>query len=312
MKNYPEPRINHIDVKITYACNYKCEYCYQVNSEGQRQKGVLSKEHAENLLHFVDRMEEKFHVTFAGGEPFVYPHLNYLAEGFAKRQCSIMLITNFSAPIEKMEEFVLLCGKHLTEFNISVHLSQWDSMDVFYDKLERFCAFIKEQGLPARVNLTCVVTDENFEEVKCLDEVMGTRFEKLNFKLHRVYYNGIYHMYKDEVEEYLQSKNLDVPKERANNIDFYGRMCWCGSRFFYIESNGDVMRCYTSQKNPKMFHLGNLNDYQNVNILEGPSPCLSRDNGKCVCYEHFENCKLVTCEMADEEEILKACENNEE
>ena len=53
MKNYPEPRINHIDVKITYACNYKCEYCYQVNSDGQRQKGVLSKEHAENLLHFV-------------------------------------------------------------------------------------------------------------------------------------------------------------------------------------------------------------------------------------------------------------------
>lgn len=36
------PSKNFLDIKIGYACNFKCEYCYQV-SEGKRQTRLLKK-----------------------------------------------------------------------------------------------------------------------------------------------------------------------------------------------------------------------------------------------------------------------------
>lgn len=303
MKSFTEPRINHIDVKITYACNFKCEYCYQADKNGNRQKGVLSKEHAENLLKFIDRTGQKYSVALAGGEPFVYPHLDFLAQGLSERGCKIRVITNFSAPLTRIKEFVQKCNGNLEQLSISIHLSQWGDMDEFYDKLRELDEFVKLDYPEIDMVLTCVVTDGNFAKVKKMNEVVKQRFSHMAYRLQRVYYNGIYHMYTKEVEQFLQENKVDVPEERANNINFYGRMCWTGSRSFYIESNGDVMRCYTRQQNEDKYRLGNLSDYNNINLLEGPSPCISCENGKCVCYLHFEMCGFVLGEKATQTEI---------
>ena len=312
MKSFQEPYINHIDVKITYACNFKCEYCYQADGQGRRQQGVLSKEHAENLLHFIDRTGLKFVVSLAGGEPFVYPYLEFLAAGLIEKGCKIRIITNFSAKLEKIKNFVELCNGNLEEVSISIHLSQWENMQDFYDKLSAFDEFVQERYPNLRLVITCVVTDKNYEKVKSLTQIVEERFSHMVFRLQRVYYNGVYHMYHEEIERFLQDKKVDVPEERANNINFYGRMCWTGSRFFYIESNGDVMRCYTRQKNNEKYYLGNLSDYKAVNILEAPSPCVSSENGKCICYLHFENCGLVLQDVATKEKIHRFIGEKEE
>ena len=134
MKTFAEPHMNHIDVKITYACNFKCEYCYQVDENGKRQKGVLSKEHAENLLKFIDKLGLKFTVTLAGGEPFAYPHLEFLVRGLSERGCEVILITNFSAPLERIIEVVRLCKGNMKGISISIHLSQWIDIQELYNK----------------------------------------------------------------------------------------------------------------------------------------------------------------------------------
>ena len=71
-KTLPKPLRNYLDVKITYACNFKCEYCYQADETGKRQIGTLSEENAINLVKFAKRLKEQYYITLAGGEPFVY------------------------------------------------------------------------------------------------------------------------------------------------------------------------------------------------------------------------------------------------
>ena len=147
--------------------------------------------------------------------------------------------------------------------------------------------------------------------------VMGKQFDKaieiemqiknkfgLKVMLQRVYYNGIYHIYSDRIEEYFKNHQLDVAEEKANNVDFYGRYCWAGSKFFYIEYNGDVHRCYTSQYG-KNDILGNVSKYKNIKINYLPFPCMSKLNGNCVCFKHFVGSKFLTEYDADKKTIKK-------
>ncbi len=78
-----------------------------------------------------------------------------------------------------------------------------------------------------------------------------------------------------------------------------------GSRFFYIESDGEVRRCYTRQKNETMWRLGNLKEYKKIRFFNEPVPCLSCDAGNCVCYENFEKKKFVLNERASDMVINK-------
>jgi MoaA/NifB/PqqE/SkfB family radical SAM enzyme len=288
-----EPRYNHIDVKVTYACNFKCEYCYQVDEKGMRSGEMLSESNVDNLLLFIDRLGLKFQVTLAGGEPFVYPYLEKLAKGLAERRCYIMIITNFSAPNEKIEHFLDACGNYLKEFNISIHLSQWRELQDFIVKLTDFKDIIKRKKIDVHIGCTCVVTDENFIMVKKLCNTMKNDLPGVPLKLHRVYYNGIYHTYTKEVESFLTKNNIDIPKEQIETINFRGLPCWAGSRFFYVESDGTVYRCYTRQEKNEDWVLGSIEKKDEIKISTSPRPCFTVDSGKCICYDHFKNVGFV-------------------
>jgi len=302
--NIPKPIANYIDVKITYACNYKCEYCYQADENGIRESEFLSKENAQNLLKFLKRLKEKYQITLAGGEPFVYPHLNFLSKNLAKMGHKINIITNFSSPIETLEKFLKMAGRSINAFSISIHISQIPNFDEFYNKLQRLIDIQKENNYPFKILLTCVLTEDNFEKLKEVDKVITERFG-LPLEIQRKHHITQYDTYPDEIENFMQARGLDVPIELANNINFYGRKCWCGSKFFYIESTGEVRKCYTAQENEAVWILGNLSEPDKIRINKDPAACISRDNGNCVCYKHFVRQGFLTPYYADNSEIEK-------
>ena len=301
---FPKPLRNYLDVKITYACNFKCEYCYQTDENGIRQTGMLSKEDAQNLVKFTKLLGEQYYVTLAGGEPFVYPYLNYLGKELSKQGHIVNLITNFSAPFEKIEEFVKLTNKNLGPFSISLHLSQYKDMNEVYDKLRKLIDLKKNLNLDFPILLTCVLTEENFEKLKEVDDYINKNFN-LPLEIQRVYDKNGYTVYNQEIEDFMKKRGLDVPVERANNNNFSGRYCWCGSKFFYIESDGNVKRCYTDQYPKNLFNLGKLKSYKKIRIFDGPVPCFSRRNCNCICYKHFERQKFITDIQADNQTIGK-------
>lgn len=306
-QQFPKPIVlNKIDLKISYACNYKCEYCYQVNDDGKRQIGTLTHENAENLIKFMSKLKDKYTVNLVGGEPFVYKDLEFLAKKITNMGHLITIITNFSAPIEKMLNLFKITKNRISCFSISIHLSQIKDFDEFYEKLAKFMDYIRSNNVETNIWTTCVITEENFEKAKEVYQRITQEF-KLPIDIQRYYdKKGVYTIYSDRVEEFLKEMHVDVPVEKANNIDFYGNLCWAGSKFFYIESNGDVRRCYTNQYPHEMYNLGNLADYKNIRIFNKPMPCLSADNGKCVCWKHFVRTKTYTGIKATEREMQEA------
>lgn len=305
MKDYKLPVMNHIDLKVTYACNYQCEYCYQRRADGSRRNDFLSGENAKAFVAFCRRMKDCFHITLAGGEPFCYPWLQYLGEELTALGNYVNIITNFSADFERIRAFIEGCHDRLEWFSISVHLSQWASMDAFYEKLKKLTDYKEAFQKKFHIVLTCVVTRDNFRMgVLELDRAITEQFPEIELQFQRVKYQGRYEIYDEETEAFLSSRGLHmtVRKEEANCIGFYGKECWAGVKFFYVESDGEIMRCYTKQKNNALFRLGNLNDPDGIYIPSKPYPCLS-ETGQCVCHPHFVTSGFITDTEASQEEI---------
>lgn len=278
------PDFNLVDVKVTYACNMACEYCYQIYN-GERSKPMMSLENANNLIKFAERLRSEvgqFYFTLAGGEPFTYPHLNHLSSGLAQIGHKVSTITNFTCDIEKIKEYINGMNGSVGCFAISVHLSQWDNIEDFYKKLK----ILVDMNSGAYIQLTCVITEENYLKAFALEDRIKSDFG-LEIQLQRYY--GLryrYKIYSDKVEEALLERNLNVPQEEANKAFFNGRLCWNGMRFFYIESNGTVQRCYAQQTDNSKFILGNLEDWQNITVFKEPQLCLTKD--ECLSYKFFE------------------------
>ena len=296
LKIIPTPRcvretIHHIDVKISYACNFKCEYCYQVDDNGNRFKGFFEHKNVDNLIKFIDRLHAKCRVNLVGGEPFIYPYLNELAEKLVSKGHLPNMITNFSAPFEKIQTFLDIVKNNLRGFSISIHISQWSNINDLYEKLEKLINYKKKQGYEWEIWLSCVITEANFDKAIEVGNYIKENYG-LNITYQRVYYKGVYNIYSDRIEQYFKEHKLDVDEDKANHIDFWGRYCWAGSKFFYIEFNGDVHRCYTRQVKNDI--LGNLSNYKKIKISDYPTPCLSADNGNCVCFKHFVGSKFLT------------------
>lgn len=281
---HKKPDFNIIDVKVCYSCNMACEYCYQIYN-GERTKPIMSLENANNLIKFSERLKEEvgwFYFTLAGGEPFTYPHLEHLATGLSKAGHRVSTITNFTCDIDKIRQYILGIGENVGCFAISVHLSQWDNIEDFYKKLKTLI----DMNSGVYIQLTCVITEENYLKAFALEDRIKNEFG-LEIQLQRYYGLGYrYKIYSDEVEKALLARNLNVPQEEANQAFFNGRLCWNGIRFFYIESDGNVQRCYAPQTDNSKFILGNLSNWQDITIFKEPQPCLTKN--ECLSYKFFE------------------------
>lgn len=304
--NTSYPPKNFMDIKIGYACNFKCEYCYQI-SDGKRQTGLLKKEHIASLFTYLDRTKLHFYITLAGGEPFIYPYLDIIVNGIIQRGHFLCIITNFSANEDVLKNFFLKTNGFLKYFSISIHLSQWENLDDFFCKFENIIKFIKKNKINVCINPTCVLTTENADKVKRLYK----KIKEFGYPLEvqRVYYIGKYQLYSPEIEDYFNDKGLDVLSENTDNAKFYGNLCYAGCRFLYIESNGDVFRCYTQQENEKLYKLGSLDKPEKIPVLNKAYPCLAHEN--CVCFKHFKRQHFITDQKASRKELNEALNFNQ-
>ncbi len=299
------PPKNFLDVKISYACNFKCEYCYQVE-DNKRITGTLKKEHIDSLVNYIIKTGLTFHITLAGGEPFLYPHLEYISQKLVGIKQYLRIITNFSAPEEKIKNFLLLTNGFLEYLSVSVHLSQWNDMEDFYSKVQNIVNFINEKNLSVKLFFTCVLTKSNEAKVRTLVERMSKY--GLSLEIQRAYYSGKYELYSKETEAFFRTKGLDVPPEKISKTNFFGKFCYSGCNFLYVEANGDVYRCYTPQENEKLYKLGNLKEPNKISLLKKAFPCLAQR--ECICFKHFQREQFLTTEGATEDEIKIALNFN--
>jgi hypothetical protein len=199
---------------------------------------------------------------------------------------AVSLTTNFSLPRETLQRFLDAAKGRICFFEISVHLSQIESLDEFHEKL---AWFKKQSGLEwGRLQTNCVLMEQNFQSVRELKSALAAIGSKLNVQ--RIFDNSGYCKYSDKTEKWLaDEKCVDIPLSlisRSDMFDVRGRACRTGCKFFKILIDGRVTRCFTSQLKG-YDQLGDLSKSADVRILPDYFPCLSL-NKECRCYLGFK------------------------
>lgn len=84
--------INSLFVEITNKCNKKCSYCYN-NMDKNIKNTYISKQNIINLINQAQKMNIES-IILSGGEPTLYPELEYITEYILKKQFSCKINSN--------------------------------------------------------------------------------------------------------------------------------------------------------------------------------------------------------------------------
>ena len=86
------PEYNYIGVFLTFACNYKCNYCINYFEHRTFKRKIISgKKWVEGLNRIIS--SEELPVTLQGGEPSMHPDFFYIINHL-KPQLNIDILTN--------------------------------------------------------------------------------------------------------------------------------------------------------------------------------------------------------------------------
>ena len=126
------------------------------------------------------KTEKNLMEAFAG-ESQARNKYTYFASKAKKEGHIPNMITNFSAPFDKIESFLNIVKNDLNGFSISIHVSQWENINELYEKLERLVNYKKINNYEWNIFLTCVITEENFDKAIEIGNYIKEKFG-LNIK----------------------------------------------------------------------------------------------------------------------------------
>ncbi len=250
---------------MTTRCNYRCGYCTQRHVEDRSQ---AARDLPAFLAAFAD-LPGDWEIKLSGGEPFAHPHFLQAVEGLARAGLRVSVVTNLSAPWERLERFAELTAARPGLLSASLHLGQVEPAH-FRDKLAWFGSLFA-----GSVHATCVATRAvlpMLPELRDAFEAQGLLLEIQPEKQDR------------EVIDYTPAEREALLAMGGHNAtghiapDLSGRPCWAAARYLIVDHRGDAWPCYPSRRFRTDF-LGNLLD-GSFRLRLQPRPC---PHGYCNC-----------------------------
>ena len=293
-------------------CNYSCSYCWPGSNSPNRNhlpveiliKGLSDLKSKVNNMGIHD-----FHLSFAGGEPTVYPGFLELVQSYCddktqKRQ-SMNVTTNLTFGDKWWNNFFEITRNldNLT-INASWHRESVKDRDLSRIKFLRISNQMKSMN--RHFVITMVISPSQFDDVY---------FDALFFRKHganvvirpeRIMHKGILINHPDYTQEMLDSIfdwNMGKPispfihvedniikyddVEQAISLDktnYKGWLCYAGSTGIRIKPNGDIGRGFGCIDKK----IGNIID--NSYVLDpNPKPCITQ---KCFCASDMNKPKI--------------------
>jgi MoaA/NifB/PqqE/SkfB family radical SAM enzyme len=271
----PRPEEGVVSWNINTACNYRCSYCTQRFKD---DRGRWSRDTPRFLDAFA-RLPGRWEIKLSGGEPFVHPTLDEIVSGLARLGHRVSVVTNFSAPLEKLLRFVAAARGRAGVFSCSLHLEYVDDLDAFLDKAIAVAAALAGAADPALPPPgLCVTSVATRAALPRLPEIARRFAERgVVFKVQPEKQDR-------EVIAYAADEEDVILRLGGHNLtgrvvhEYAGRPCWSGSRYFILDDEGVAYRCYPARR----FKIERMGSFLSpgFTLAEGPSPCLYR---QCNC-----------------------------
>ena len=250
----------------------------------------IGKDQIDNLFKLIN--DDQYYIILDGGEPFLFENIKYFTDKLSEANVRVKVITNLMADFNNIKYFLEKLKDKIDIFQISIHLSEYKDINIFYDRLKQLLDIRKEFYLDFNIFVQSLITNENFKRVLSLKEEIKNMFN-LELFLERLITNEYFYKnrYSNEIEEFFKSMENDDIYEPKNTLSD-SIVCWCGSYYLNIDADGSIYRCFTEQS--KFHYLGNLSDINSINILDKAEKCYIKEEGKkCVAYQYFDNLKMI-------------------
>ncbi len=257
---------NTISWNIVGGCNYRCTYCVQKHLPGI---GGPDDDALDRALDTLCALPGSWELKVSGGEPFLLKRLPFVAERLARAGHRVSVLTNLSAPLRVIEQFIAAAGAQLRTFSCSLHREEVDEA-AFFAK-----AVAVKEALSAWPKATFVVNSVVVpgEVQKVADS--RARFEGAGIKFYPqlMRRDGAPVQYDPEDRAVIAEAfdDLEGPGQMNRGYALKGHLCHAGSRYFIIHPKGDAFACYPAKRFGDG-HLGNVFD-GTLKLWSAPRPC---------------------------------------
>lgn len=275
-------------VNVTYDCNLKCSYCYNINRISKKSPkitGNIMKKISEAIYYNIKNNPVRFHLV--GGEPTVNNDLVYIINNIFKSSLNIEKIKLFTngLVLNKFIENLSNYDKNILEINVTYHAEQIKSL-TFIKVIE----YIKNYN----VNLNIYIL-LNPEFIKEIDIVLNyLKKENINYiftTLKNSYLsNELYKKYTQGNDKKIILNIMDngsiIQELHELNLYpgiFYDMKCSYAKKVFCIDPNGEIYRACQSVKNKenKIYYA-----FFKTHVRD----LLKNAKENCVCAERNELC----------------------
>jgi MoaA/NifB/PqqE/SkfB family radical SAM enzyme len=278
---------------ITNRCNYCCDYCNVYNQHDP----IIDYSKWGPIVHFINNIATKRDVDLRifGGEPTIHPDIVNILHAI-KILNPILIWTNLSRSLDFLEllirnkKFRFRCTFHpnysdVYEFMSKLQLLLDRGNDVFVNSMISpeypeigFDCYNEIKKLKQYPNFNCSLDKIHYQDETNFNQQDQLKFDAEQEKhTDRGYYIKVR---EDGVEKIISIPYNQIIEKDLNN--FYMYKCYTGPNSIYIDSNGDIYRCFT-YKNSGKFPILNLlkdsfEDY--IKFFKNPNLCLLK---KCYC-----------------------------
>ena len=276
------PSKNFFTWYINTECNYRCSYCRPENFTTRN----VSKERWIAIWDDIYARYGGCHVSFSGGEPFVYPSFIEILQGMTRKH-TIEISTNLSFDVRPLVEKVDL---KRVRMGCSLHPEMAD-FEEFMSKI----GMLKKYDFEKWVTLVAYPGFlKDMKRYKERIEKEGIRFSMLPFNGKwegRDYPKGYTEDEKKLILELcgndeVNRRTFEFRNDEKVNVESRKKgPCMMGQKYARIYPDGRVQRCCAKGAQ----ELGNIID-GTFRLFEEPRPC------------GIENCPCWKCMIVGEED----------
>ena len=153
-------------IELTEACNFDCKWCYASSSYMKRKPKSMTREEVEKILCKLSEAGAQ-QVTFSGGEPSIYTHLDFAIKEAGERGFVVHINTNGFLLSKALAEKWAGLGVTQVQINIdSMHPARHDGIR---GRGGSFAKAMEAIGNAAAAGMTpvsqTVLTKENEDEI---------------------------------------------------------------------------------------------------------------------------------------------------
>ena len=226
-----------INLHFTDRCNFCCKHCF-VKKNGKELFISDIKVIADKLSEFSKKYNVKIRVNLAGGEPLLSKWIQHIIDYLFNKGLEVSLITNgfyLSYP------FLVRNRNKLSMIGISIDSLSHDTnlvigrhcngVTLSKDNLVKICSYIKQCGIPLKIN-TCITSlNLNDDITSLIEEVKPERFKVL-----RAYCDDNHRDYRITDDEWYYSKSKYPQASVAEDNDYMA------SNYLIIDSEGNLSK----------------------------------------------------------------------